>query len=202
MRWFLVSLLIIASRVPAAEPALLEHLVTFLSGSFSNAEQARGDQNFQPATLHILPIWAARTDGPWIYGEQALAGAPAHPYRQFVFQLIAQPDSEFKVRIYDLPDPIASTGAWKEPTRLAALTPEKLLPREGCALLLRLQPDSSFKGGTQGRGCAGGLEGAAYSTIDLLVSSQQITIWERGFNPAGTQIRGSIHGGYAFQRVD
>lgn len=201
MRFLLLSLLLTAARA-SAEPSLLEHLTVFLSGSFSNTTQARGDLNFKSAVLHIAPIWVDRTGGPWLYGEQALADAPAHPYRQFVYQLASRPDGTLEVRIFDLPDPIAATGAWKEPARLAAATPDRLIARKGCTLLLRLQPDGSFKGGTEGRGCASSLDDAAYSMIDAAISSQQVIIWERGYNAAGTQVRGSIHGGYAFKRVD
>jgi hypothetical protein len=195
-------LLFLAIRAPAAEPSLLEHLKIFLIGSFSNADQARGDLNFKPAILHISQIWPDRADGPWLYGEQALADAPAHPYRQFIYQLAARPDDTLEIRLFDLPDLLAATGAWKEPARLDRLTPERLLPRSGCTIVLHLQPDGSFKGSTAGRGCISSLEDAAYATIDATISNQQVTLWERGYNAAGLQIRGSIHGGYAFRRIE
>jgi CpeT protein len=198
---FLLSSLLLAGRA-FAEPSVLEHLTVFLTGTFSNADQARGDQNFRNTTLHIAPIWTDRTDGPWLYGEQALADAPAHPFRQFIYQLAARTDGAFEVRIFDLSDPIAATGAWKEPTRLAGLNPAKLSPREGCTLVLRFQGDGSFKGGTEGNGCASSLRGAAYATTEANISSQLMTTWERGYNTTGTQVWGSVHGGYAFKKIE
>lgn len=123
---FIASLFLLVSR-GLAEPSTLEHLTVFLTGSFSNANQARGDQNFRAATLHISPIWTDRADGPWLYLEQALADAPAHPYRQLVYQLATRPDHALEVRIFELPDPIAATGAWKDPALLAKLTPSSTL---------------------------------------------------------------------------
>lgn len=197
----ITSLLLLAS--PAlAEPTTLEHLTVFLTGSFSSAEQARGDQNFRAATLHITPIWTDRADGPWLYLEQALADAPAHPYRQLVYQLAAQSNHALEVRVFELPDPVAATGAWKDPSLLARLIPANLLPREGCTQVLHLQPGGTFKGGTEGTGCTSTLRDAVYSTTETLISNLQIVTWERGYNAAGTQVWGSIHGGYVFKRVE
>jgi len=198
---FLACLLLLTSR-GLAEPSALEHLKVFLSGSFSSADQARGDQNFRASTLHVTPIWTDRTDGPWLYLEQALADAPAHPFRQLVYQLGPHDGDALAVRIFELPDLLAATGAWKDPARLAYLTPAKLLQREGCTLVLRLEPGGTFRGGTEGRGCASSLRGASYSMVETVISNLQIMTWERGFNAAGTQVWGSIHGGSVFKRVE
>jgi CpeT protein len=195
------SLFLLAAR-GLAEPSTLEHLTVFLTGSFSNAEQARGDQNFRATTLHISPIWTDRADGPWLYLEQALADAPAHPYRQLVYQLATRPDHSLEVRIFELPDPIAATGAWKDPALLSKLAPTNLVPRAGCTQILRLQSGGTFQGGTEGQGCTSTLRGASYSTVEVSVSNLQIITWERGYNAAGTQVWGSIHGGYVFKRVE
>lgn len=196
-----IGLLLLNGR-GLAEPSAPEHLATFLSGTFSNTDQARGDQNFRDATLHIAPIWTDRTDGPWLYFEQALTDAPAHPYRQFIYQLAARPDDALEVRIFELPDPIAATGAWKDPTLLAHLTAANLVTRDGCTLILRPQPDGSLKGGTEGKGCSNAVRGATYGTTETSVTSQQLIMWERGYNAAGAQVWGSIHGGYVFKKAE
>jgi len=197
----LASLFLLTSR-GLAEPTTLEHLTVFLTGSFSNADQARGDHNFRAATLHISSIWTDRADGPWLYLEQALSDAPAHPYRQLVYQLATRPDHALEVRLFELPAPIAATGAWKDPALLAKLTPANLVAREACTQILRLQPGSTFQGGTEGQGCASTLRSATYSTVEISVSNLQIVTWERGYNAAGTQVWGSIHGGNIFKRLE
>lgn len=198
----LIACLLLFTSRGLAEPSTLEHLVVFLTGSFLSADQARGDQNFRAATLHITPIWTERSDGPWLYLEQALADAPAHPYRQLIYQLATRSDHALEARIFELSDPVAATGAWKDPALLAKLTPASLAPREGCTLVLHLQPGGTFKGGTEGTGCASSLRGASYRTIETVISNLQIVTWERGYNAAGTQVWGSIHGGYVFKRVE
>lgn len=198
---FITCLLLFPSR-GLTEPSTIEHLAIFLTGSFSSADQARGDQNFRAATLHITPIWPDRADGPWLYLEQALVDAPAHPYRQLVYQLARRPDDTLTVIVFELPDPIAATGAWKDSSLFSKLSPANLLPREGCALVLRLQPGGTFQGGTEGTGCLSGLRGASYSIVEAVISNLQIVTWERGYNAAGAQVWGSIHGGYVFRRVE
>lgn len=199
--FFLAGLLLFTGRA-LAEPSVLEHLTVFLTGTFSNADQARGDQNFRDNTLHIAPIWTERPDGPWLYFEQALSDAPEHPYRQYIYQLVTRGGDALEVRVFDLPDPITATGAWKDPARLARLTPASLSVREGCNLILRLQSDGSFKGGTEGKGCANTLRGASYSIAETTLSNLQLITWERGYNAAGVQVWGSIHGGYVFKKAE
>ncbi len=203
MRRILISLgLLLPASLLRAEPTALEHLTVFLTGTFSNADQARGDQNFRNSTLHVAPIWPDRTDGPWLYLEQALADAPAHPFRQLVYQLASRPDTSMEIRVFDLADPIAATGSWKEPARWARWQPAQLIPRPGCNLVLQLQPGGVFKGGSEGTGCASSLRGASYSTVESTITNLEITLWERGYNAAGVQVWGSIHGGYVFKRVE
>jgi hypothetical protein len=201
-RAILIACLLLLTSRGLAEPSTLDHLAVFMTGSFSSADQARGDQNFRPTVLHITPIWNDRSDGPWLYLEQALADAPAHPFRQLVYQLAARPDDTLEARVFELTDPVAATGAWKNPALLAKFTPDKLVIRAGCTLVLHLQPGGTFKGGTEGVGCTSTLRGASYSTVETAISNLQIVSWERGYNAAGTQVWGSIHGGYIFKRVE
>jgi CpeT protein len=201
MRLLLLAALLLA--LPAhAEPSPLEHLKVFLTGSFSNASQARGDQNFPNTLLHVASIWPDRADGPWLYLEQALADAPKHPFRQLVYQLVAQADGVLEARIFHLVDPVAATGAWQDPTRLAGLSPSNLVHRPDCSLFFHLGPSGSFAGGTKDKGCSSTLRGATYSTVKATVTNLSIMMWERGYNSSDVQVWGSIHGGYEFKRVD
>ena len=198
----ILTCLFLLTVYAAAEPTSLERLAANLTGTFSSADQARGDQNFRDVTLRVAPIWTDLTDGPWLYAEQALTDAPAHPYRQRIYQLTSRADGSFESRVFELPDPIAATGAWKDPARLAKLSPADLATHEGCALILHAQSDGSFKGGTVGKGCANILRGASYVTTETTITAQVTITWERGYNASDTQVWGSIHGGYVFKKVE
>lgn len=199
--FFLFTCLLLCTGRAFAGPTALERLAACLTGTFSTAEQARGDKNFRDITLHVIPIWPDRTDGLWLYSEQSLTDAPDHPYRQRIYQLTARTDGAFEFRLFDLPDPIAATGAWKDPSLLAKLNPASLNTSEGCTLILRGQPDGSFKGGTEGKGCLNPLRGASYATTEITISDHQTVTWERGYNASDTQVWGSIHGGFVFKKL-
>ena len=192
---FLVAVL----RSVAAESAA-DRLAGFMTGDFTNADQARGDQNFRQVELRVIPIWTDRTDGRWLYLEQSLAGAPEHPYKQFVYQLTARDDGAIAVCIYDLPDLVAATGAGKDSAFWTKITPENLSGHDGCLVILRPLPDGSLKGATEGKGCASTVRGASYATTEITVGEKQLVTWERGFNTAGAQVWGSLHGGYEFKK--
>ena len=66
---------------PTATTPLLLKTRSRLVGSFSSAAQADADSNFRAIDLHMVPIWTDRTDGPWLYVEQAVAEARDRPYQ-------------------------------------------------------------------------------------------------------------------------
>lgn len=173
-----------------------------MTGSFATTEQARGNQNFRDVTLHLVKIWPERTDGVWLYAEQALTDGLDHPYRQHIYQLTSQTDGAIECRVFELPDPIAVTGAWKNPSLLALLTPANLISQPGCTLILHRAADGSFKGGTEGKGCPNTLHDASYATSELTVDGKLLTTLDRGYNANGAQVWGSVQGAYEFRKAD
>lgn len=200
----LAALALLATRALATDTAstlALDRLATLLTGTFSSAEQALADKNHRHAVLHAVRIWPVRTDGPWLYVEQALPEALDQPYRQRVYQLAASADGSLEVRVFTLDEPIQATGAWQKTDPLADLTPAHLAFNEGCTLHFRAMPDGAFVGSTRGNGCASDLRGATHATTDATLTSDQIVWWERGYNASGRQVWGSPTGGYVFKRV-
>jgi CpeT protein len=197
---FLIACVFLFISRAFAEPSALEHLAVCLRGTFSTADQARVDKNVRDITLHVVPIWTDRTDGPWLYCEQVLTEVPDHPYRQRIYQLATRTDGVLELRTFDLPDPIAATGAWKELSLLAKIKPTSLVLNEGCILLLRIQSDGAFKGGTEGKACLNTLRGATYATTEITIDERQTLTWERGYNAGDVQVWGSTHGGFIFKK--
>jgi hypothetical protein len=185
----------------AAPDDALDRLTTFLAGHFSSAEQAAADKNFRSVVLHVARIWPQRSDGPWLYVEQALADAPEQPYRQRVYQLAHREDGVLESRVFTIADPVAATGAWKKPLPLSELSPANLSARDGCTVFLREMPDGSFVGRTEGNGCASDLRGASYATSEVTLTATEMVSWDRGYNAAGRQVWGSTAGGYRFKRL-
>lgn len=191
---------------PQARPtsaALLKELERYLTGSFTSTAQAQADSRFFDIHLHTSPLWPQREDGPWLYVEQAAAGRLDKPYRQRVYRLRALEDGRLESQVFLLPgDPLQYAGAWQRPELLAAVTPEQLVPREGCSILLTAEPSPlAFRGSTQGTSCPSELRGAAYATSEVTLQQGLLLTWDRGYDAQGKQVWGSEHGPYRFQQV-
>jgi len=188
------------SSKPAEDDCRL--LAAWLCGSFSSAAQHQADpENFFDIRLHMMPIWPARTDGPWIYVEQAAAEKLDQPYRQRVYRLAPRSDGAIESVVHELPgDALRFAGAWRDPSLLDQLTPEQLIPREGCSLILRRTAAECFTGSTVGRTCISTLRGAAYATSEATVTPFELITWDRGYDAEGRQVWGATKGGYVFRR--
>lgn len=201
MRLLSLLCLTLAATSARADDTPLTRAAAWLTGTFNNEAQFTYDRGYRHVELHSVPLFPDRADSPWIYLEQSLIDAPTLPYRQRVHQLAARSDGAIEVRVYALANPVAFSAAWRDPARLAKLTHADLVFQEGCTIILREQPDGSFKGATEGTGCANDLNGAAYATADLAVTKDQITTWDRGYNAAQAQVWGPMGGGYIFKRI-
>lgn len=202
----------LAGDPPAAAPGQQAHaqsdqpvhrLVRLMTGAFASTEQAKADpDNFRDVHLHMTPIWTSRTDGPWLYVEQAMATSLDKPYRQRIYQLApgAEPGT-FESRVFELPgDPLAYAGKWNEPAAFDALAPESLTPRAGCTIVLRAEGDA-FVGSTVDKNCLSSLRGATYATSEVRIDDSGLHTWDRGYDAQGTQVWGATAGGYQFVRV-
>lgn len=190
-------------RAPGGAPPAatdLEQLAAWMTGSFSSEAQAKEDPEYRDVRLHTARIWGERGDGLWFYVEQAMADAPEAPYRQRVYRLRALSGGLFESHVLELPEPAKAVGAWKDVARLAGLTPEALLDRPGCGVVLRRLDADTFAGSTLGSQCATTFRGAAYVSSEVTVTATGLRTWDRGFDAAGQQVWGATKGPYRFVR--
>lgn len=177
----------------------LDELLTRMTGSFSSAEQHAADsENYLDIRLEMVRIWPERTDGRWIYVEQAVASALDRPYRQRVYRVTVRPDHTFESAVFTIADPAKVVGAWRDSTPLADMSPTDLTCKEGCSMILRRQEDGAFVGGTEGNGCSSDLRGASFATSEARILPDRMITWDRGFDSAGKQVWGATKGGYIF----
>ena len=200
LRMVALLVLVTSASARADDPAV--RLAAWLAGSFSSQEQAVKDSAFLDIRLHMVPIWEGRDDGLWLYVEQATVSHQDRPYRQRVYRIRQRGDSTVESAVFELPAPERFAGSWAEPARLSMLAPDSLLPREGCAILLRQQGDSAFVGATVGRECESRLRGAVYATSVVLVTDSVMISWDRGWDSQGTQVWGAVSGGYIFRKLE
>lgn len=181
----------------------LGRLATLMAGSFASTAQHEADpENFLDIRLHMVPIWTARRDGKWLYVEQAAAANTERPYRQRVYKLARGAEGALESRVFELPgDPLAYAGAWRETRPLVRVSPEQLIPREGCAIVLRPTAAGGFEGSTRGRECLSTLRGSAYAMSEVMIEPWGMRTWDRGFDADGKQVWGSTAGPYEFRRI-
>ncbi|HYD01206.1 MAG TPA: chromophore lyase CpcT/CpeT [Phycisphaerales bacterium] len=178
----------------------LATLVEWMSGAFDSTDQSRADPSYYDIRLHMAPIWTDRTDGRWLYVEQAMATQIDKPYRQRIYRVSALGGGRFRSEAHELTgDPLAFAGAWKTPEAFNAVSPERLTLRDGCAITLT-DGGAAFVGGTRERSCLSNLSGAAYTTSEVVITPDQLVSWDRGFDDAGKQVWGATQSGYIFRK--
>lgn len=200
----LAALASCASSPKTAQQARGLHLLSsWMAGTFTSEAQASTDpEHYFNVRLIMSPIWTDRTDGRWLYVEQAMATALDKPYRQRVYHVTAVGDG-YQSAVFTMPgNALDYAGAWNDPAKLAALTPESLTQRDGCEIVLHWdESESAFRGGTQAASCPSDLRGAKYATSEVSVRANEIVSWDRGFDAQGNQVWGATMGGYQFVKV-
>lgn len=179
-------------------------LADWMQGSYSSQAQSQSDPEYFDIRLRMQRIWPMRTDGPWLYVEQARADVLSKPYRQRVYHITQVDAKTYRSDVFMLPEPVARfTGAWRPEgeaaAAIAAVKPEDLKLLDGCGVVLHWKPDQrEFEGGTDGAGCASTREGAKYTTSQIIFREGLLTSWDRGFDANGQQVWGAVKGGYQF----
>lgn len=200
MRASFTLLIILAFSTNTYSQTDIEVLVDYMCGSFSSEEQAENDSSYFNIELEMVQIWKDRTDGPWIYIEQSVAETKEKPYRQRVYQIRQRSDGKIESIVHSLPDPLRFAGDYKKDFPLLRLTPDSLMTKEGCEVVLYRADDGYFEGGTIDKNCSSDLRGANYATSEVMIDKDKMITWDRGFDENGNQVWGATKGGYIFKK--
>ncbi|MBC8367075.1 chromophore lyase CpcT/CpeT [bacterium] len=179
----------------------LDTLNHWMSGSFTSAAQAAEDSTYYEIELEMQPIWTDRRDGRWLYVEQAVASHKSRPYRQRIYRLRRQDEMFLESAVYRIADEERFVGAYQNVDLFNNLSPDSLLEREGCAIILERMADGTFGGSTQGIGCESTLRGASYATSHVTIRQTRIMSWDRGYDADGNQAWGATQAGYIFEKM-
>lgn len=178
----------------------LNQLAGWMAGQFSSADQARVDPGYYEVHLTVFPIWNERTDGYWLYVEQAMSFALTQPYRQRIYHLTAVNEDTFESRIAEIPNKERFIGGWNNPEVFDTLSEEELEWREGCSVFLKWN-GVGFSGSTDGMKCATTFNGASYATSIVEVTEGALVSWDRGWDEQGGFVWGAWRGGYVFTKL-
>lgn len=202
-RSIIILFLIFQLQRASAQSGHYEQLCQYMTGHFSSAAQSKQDSDYYDIRLRMTPIWPDRTDGFWLYVEQAMATALDKPYRQRIYQVVALSDTTFESRVYDFEEPLQYANAWQDIKRLDALRDGKLQLRDGCAILLQYHPaDQTYTGKTGDSSCPSALRGASYATSEVRIDAAGMVSWDRGWDANGKQVWGAVKEGYHFVKQD
>ena len=104
-----------STRPPQANAAeRLDTLAAWMSGIFTSEAQSKADAEFRNVRLVMYPIWTDRTDGKWLYAEQAVVESLDKPYRQRVYHLMVP-----RLAVETIPSFAPNTPARNQPIRSA-----------------------------------------------------------------------------------
>lgn len=194
----LSSLAIGQQKLSSADLADLHKRMT---GSFSSAAQAAKDSAFFDIRLQMTSIWTDRTDGFWLYVEQAVASALTKPYRQRIYHVYQENDTTMASKVYEISSPLRFAGGGANPAMFNSLTLDSLIDRKGCAIYLHKNKEGNYTGSTPGKECLSSLRGATYATSEVVIYADKLISWDRGWDNADKQVWGAIKGGYEFVKV-
>ena len=76
----------------------------------------------------MLPIWTNRTDGKWMYVEQAMATKLDKPYRQRVYHLQHSGKNTFTSDIYTIKNALTYAGLQNDKSKLEKLRGREVVP--------------------------------------------------------------------------
>jgi hypothetical protein len=175
----------------------LNQLEQLLSGSFSSELQSKEDTSYFNISLVMLPIWTNRTDGKWMYVEQAMSTKLDKPYRQRVYHLQHSGKNTFTSDIYTIKNALTYAGLQNDKSKLEKLSFDSLELKDGCTVTLK-NINGVFSGGTDGRSCPSDLRGAKYATTKITLKKGELISWDQGFDDNDKQVWGATKGGYIF----
>lgn len=198
-----IFLLAAAAAAVLPDPALDYSDVA--TGEFSSEEQHRTDPRYDWAEARVVRIWPARTDGVWLYQQQAIVNqvgrtpdeARRRPYFQFVARVRAIGPGVLRRDNFRVLD-----GArWidvKDPDDAQDLTPADLAPAS-CHNRLEKIAIGVYSGRTES--CENAYKGAVWMQSLSVTTPTAYINWDRGFDAQGQRVWGPEAGGYVFRRV-
>ncbi|MBK8340801.1 MAG: chromophore lyase CpcT/CpeT [Flavobacteriales bacterium] len=196
-RWHALLFPLLPLVAIAQDQAKADQLAAMMIGSYTSAAQAKEDTSYFNIELEMVRIWPERTDGCWLYVEQATADTKSKPYRQRVYQVRQLDDSTFTSDILSIQGGAKYYGAYADPRALAALSADSLVLLDGCTITLHRRGDS-YAGSTDGRRCPNKRGKATYATSEVVLTEGRMVSWDRGYDDSGTQVWGAEKGGYHF----
>lgn len=178
----------------------LEELFNLMQGSFNSEIQSQVDSSYYNISLHMYPIWEEK--GKYLYVEQALNSMQNRPYRQRIYEVTRSSDSTFSSAVYNLDVDSLWIGKWKTPKAFDSISPNAIVLKKGCEVVLKRVAPNHFVGKTGDNTCTSTMRGAAFARSEVEILEDKIMSWDRGFDADGNYVWGAEKGPYIFNKLD
>lgn len=207
----LLSLGLIASLTTPLAPtiaieqqvqAVASHLVGVMDTTAQTA--ANPDAPSVRMTTCRVAIAPENTDSNsiYLYQEQALTTKLSQPYRQRLLEIKPSQDrATVESQSFKLQTPENSAGLCDKPEKDRVLLISDL-GEAVCSVFLK-PTDRGYLGETPPQGCpAPNVRGAVKITNTILLHSEGMDTWDRGFDERGNQVWGAENDSYQYRWVD
>lgn len=196
---FLTCLAACGGTQPAGAVDRAAEVASLLQGRYDNVDQPGKDVSHSTVLVTVVPVLEGRSDGHWLYVEQAMSLTPDRPYAQRVYRLHGGEAGEVLAEVLTIDQPGRFVQGW-EGDKLAALDHAALHLLPGCTLHLRAAGDA-WRGTTEGKQCESRRGGASYATSEVTIDADGMRTWDRGYTAAGKEVWGA-KAPYVFTRRD
>lgn len=185
-------------------PADLEQMGRWLTGDFSNQEQAwENPPLFAHIRVGYYPLPIEVFTGIGFYVEQAYGGHLDQPYRIAVVEL-RKAAAQIRIHNYRPLEPQRWSGCLRQdPQRLQQLTQTDLVYLPGCDVIVEKRQGVFVGESEPGRGCCVHRQGqTTYLHTQLRLSAESFSSHDRGFDPdTHVQVWGALAGPFLFHKV-
>ncbi|MBQ4821420.1 chromophore lyase CpcT/CpeT [Aquimarina sp. MMG016] len=198
--YLLVILLFLSCNPKQNNDPELHHFVDLLSGSFSSKEQSEKEVGYADSNLINTPIWED-SKNYWLYSEIHNAKNPSLIYIQRILNIQRMDSVTFISTAYTIPDQKKYAHGWKDPNLFNEIALDSLQKREGCDIYYKKKTSSIYVGKTNNVSCLSTLKNIAYTKSNIVLSRDQLSVWDKGYDVDGKQVWGKIQGPYKYKRI-
>ena len=195
----------IASFVPITTKAQttsnhLQAVVSHLVGVMDTSAQAAVNPQRVSVRMRTCQVRVAQEPNAiYLYQEQALSKRLDRPYRQRILKLSTTEDGQTESSSYKLQEASRWIGLCQQ-TQEARQLQSADLAEAVCSVFLK-PVISIYVGQTQPGGCPANVRGAVKITNTVILHSQGMDTWDRGFDAEGKQVWGAGNEGYQYRWV-
>ncbi|MCU0534095.1 MAG: chromophore lyase CpcT/CpeT [Hydrococcus sp. Prado102] len=201
--WGAFSSFATAQDIPIQQQ--VNSVVSHLVGVMDTSDQA--STNPKTPSVRMTTCRVQITDSPtqaitsaYLYQEQALMDNLDKPYRQRLLQIKPSADDRtVESKSFKLQNPESAIGLCNKPETQRVIQLSNL-GEFVCSVFLK-PTDKGYFGETPPQGCPANVRGAVKITNTILLHSEGMDTWDRGYDALGNQVWGAEDRSYQYRWV-